>query len=248
MSKKFEEEKKKAFLKLLESGDSNTQFDIYSQDPNEWAWLEAFIPGIQVTSAGGLIPFQAEGTLHGHPFYYRERGGEASLNVGDLNGGKPYIGDKALWSASEEVEEFRSGPEWIVTLIRLVDTLDRSPFRYEFLGKEVNITGGKNNIEGLVTSEREQLYSGWGFSAEEAFAAAHETSKYLLEYLEWEEEFAAAVRRMRNLSPVPVNQDTRDYPEDTPDFRVTVPESWRDEDGKVSPPENFLRALNGDKL
>lgn len=38
-------------------------------------------PNLTITSAGGAIPFQAEGVFEGYPFYFRYRGGRASLSV-----------------------------------------------------------------------------------------------------------------------------------------------------------------------
>ena len=39
------------------------------------------IPGLLVDTAGGAFPFQAEGTLHGMPFYFRYRSGHATLKL-----------------------------------------------------------------------------------------------------------------------------------------------------------------------
>lgn len=44
--------------------------------------LRQEFPGLRLTSAGGVVPFQAEGTLDGDPFYFRYRHDEARLGVG----------------------------------------------------------------------------------------------------------------------------------------------------------------------
>lgn len=46
------------------------------------ATVTRLIPGLDVETAGGACPFQAEGTWNGHPFYFRYRGGFAALRVG----------------------------------------------------------------------------------------------------------------------------------------------------------------------
>lgn len=67
---------------------------IEQRDKDQFA---AIAPGATLRSHGGVIPFQAYGTWHGYEFYFRYRGGHASLRIGQTSEtvvGRPY------WSAS----------------------------------------------------------------------------------------------------------------------------------------------------
>ena len=43
--------------------------------------FEARFPAVQVKWAGGIAPFQAEGTINGWPFYFRSRNSITSLEI-----------------------------------------------------------------------------------------------------------------------------------------------------------------------
>src|SRR5690606_12004433 len=51
------------------------------QDLSKYGYISAAIPGMVVHSAGGAVPFEAEGTLVGHEFYLRVRSGYATLTL-----------------------------------------------------------------------------------------------------------------------------------------------------------------------
>jgi hypothetical protein len=65
------------------------------------AGLRARIPGLHVVSLGGSHPFQADGTWHGYPFYFRFRYGTARLDVG-----RPATGGVPLWTAETDFEGY----------------------------------------------------------------------------------------------------------------------------------------------
>jgi hypothetical protein len=39
-------------------------------------------PNVQIDQIGGQCPVQAEGTIYGHPFYFRARGEQWSIGIG----------------------------------------------------------------------------------------------------------------------------------------------------------------------
>lgn len=54
-----------------------------------------------ITTFGGNCPVQAEGTIHGHPFYFRARGAYWSMSIG----GDDVVG-RPLWFYREWWEEW----------------------------------------------------------------------------------------------------------------------------------------------
>lgn len=241
MGKSFSEQKRQAFLDYLdapsENWDYDLGFDIHAQDVDAWSWLAEIVPGIVVHSAGSLVPFQAEGLISGYPFYYRERGGVATLKVAEKDASNAYGTDKILWSASENVEEFRAGSHWIASLVNLFARLDKAPFLYYFPGKKVGFSGSQD-VNTMYATDEPQTYAGWGDTPEEAYAYAMQPSEYLLS-LGWTEEIQRRLWELKQVSPVPVNTDERVYPQEVP-FSVQVPESWKDDTGKIVFPEGFF--------
>jgi hypothetical protein len=235
MSKKFDAQHRKNAEEYLSASEffSELGFDLYAQDINDWTWLSQLIPGIVVTSAGGIVPFQAEGLLHGLPFYYRERSGWASLSIAGANEPNAY-GNTNLYHAGEEVEEFRSGPGWVSTLLNLVENLERSPFLYHFEGRDTQTTGEGDEME-VHTLNAPKTYWGWGHTPEEAFEDTKEISSYLSEH-GYSEDFQREMWDAKRIYPMHTNDDDRIFPDPEPVFAVFVPNSWRDETGRIEVP------------
>lgn len=226
----FQHKKREAFISYLESGDEEeVEFDLYSQNVDSWLWLQELIPGIVVSSAGGIAPFEAQGLLHGHPFYYRDRHGYASLSIGALDGEAPYLGDTTLYGASSETEEFAGGESFVKNLLKLVPKLERTPFPYEFQGRKIE--WGDGGIQArdyrAVEGEFDDFpMVGWGYFPEEAFQELAKPSEYLLSR-GWTEDIQREIYELRAFSPKPVKTDERKYPEVDPPFVVNSPDTLR---------------------
>lgn len=238
-----------------EFNDPFSDFDMYAQDVNEWKWLQQFVPEVIVYSAGGACPFQAEGYLGEFNFYYRERGGSASLNLARSQK-ESYSAVDSLYCASIEVEEFRPAHEWLGTFLTLVEQLEKNPYLYQFQADEVVGTGKvfskkfDENGNAIHTTA-----GGWGFTEEEAyqntlehiesmrswFMRGHsrydrELKKEILEpEKDWTDEDYDRYVSLRNVQPivVKIEGEDRDYPDVDPVFEVTVPEVWRQDDGTI---------------
>lgn len=199
------------FLAYLES-DGEIEFDLYAQDPDDWAPLVAHIPGLVISSAGGFVPFQAEGLLHGLPFYFRERHDQASLQVGQADGD---AFTDFLFYAAMDSDDFRGMEDFPRYLIALVQKLERAPMLWKFPARKLKYEDGKwNGVS--VTEETESQY-GWGMTPEEGYAATQKFSEFLGGY-GWSEERQKAMRDAQQISPVPVNQDDRVWPDPLPEF------------------------------
>lgn len=255
MSEEFDKKKREAFQEFLESKIENiseddslekiieesknqVQFDFYAQDTSDWKWLDEFIPGIVIHSAGGICPFQAEGFIKGHPFYYRERGGVASLLVTGEDDSTPYSMADALWGSSEDVDEFRNGPGWISTLINLVEKLEKTPFLYSFSARRIEFEDN-NDLNSMYSTDFEDVVYGWGYSPEEALESIQRTSEYLT-LNGWSEESQKRYHELQKISSIPLNYDNRGEIPD-PDFEIQVPEIWRNSKGLVDIPEDFWK-------
>lgn len=226
----FQNKKREAFISYLESGDDEgVEFDLYAQNVDSWLWLQELIPGIVVSSAGGVAPFEAQGLLHGHPFYYRDRHGYASLSIGAIDGEAPYLGDTTLYGASTETSEGDGEASFVKNLLKLVPKLERTPFPYEFQGRKIewgNVPIQERKYR-VVEGEFDEFPSvGWGYFPEEAFQELAKPSEYLLSR-GWTEEIQREIYELRAFSPVPVKTDERKYPEVDPPFAVNPPEALR---------------------
>lgn len=244
MSEEFDAKKKDALMNIFEAAargedTSHMKFDMYAQDPNDWSWLGELVPGLVVSSAGGLVPFQAEGLLKGHPFYYRERHGQARLNIAELEADNAYL-DNCIYTAYADVDEFRCGPEWITTFLNLVERLKRAPFLYKFEGNEVKFKnpetkGTTQSLEDIYIDDERTVHVAWGDSPEEALEFSYESGKeVLVDHYGWDLAFYNRMVELEARNPVPLNVDDRVIPD--PDFEVRVPESWRNSDGEIEIP------------
>jgi hypothetical protein len=239
MSEEFEQHLEKAFQEWIAS-DSELRFDMYAQDLADSKPLQELIPSLVVTSAGGICPFQAEGMLFGLSFYYRERGGWASLRLGQ-KAEDCYLTAESLFDAGEEVDEFRSGAVWLDTLINLIPKLEKTVFLYSF----PYLTFPLGDFEDLLTVEpgtdptQISHYYVRAESAAEAFriASTFEEDAWLTEKgctSEMQRKWFEA--RVATMSQIPLKSDERVWPDPLPVFEVNVPEAWRREDGRIMTP------------
>lgn len=170
--------------------------------------LEWRNPGLHIDSAGGYCPFQADGTLHGYPFYFRFRSGNARLVVGTDPDSLWFM---PLWSADDhfgadqlDLAEAALSP----LLTRLISELRRAPIWWEFPG----IT---DRDSGKIPAGTPDLFGGWGLTPEEAWTDLHRPSPLLIAYgINAEEQ--ARMRAAQQIQPVTVTVDTRIFPDIDP--------------------------------
>lgn len=208
---------KKRAKEIMEAALAGKDVDLYQQDPEDWAFLTEFIPGLKITSAGGMLPFQALGTLHGFPFYFRARHEWATLHL-SAPGTDP-VGWEHLYHAGIEAPFMVDAKIFCELMLKLVSALERSPFRWEFEGYKLSYPDPKK-WEAVRTEEKETNY-GWGITPEEGWEKTQETSDYLLGY-GCTEEMQKRFMGLREVSKTPLNQDTRVFPEVDPVFEVKV--------------------------
>lgn len=200
------------FLKDLKSG-KREDFDMYRQDPDDWKDLSDAIPGLVITSAGGIMPYQAQGTLHGHPFYFRCRGEHASLRLVEVDGDA--VADNPLYSAGVPTDYMIDTDGFIELMKRLVPQLKRAPFRWEFEGKKVTVDSEFT----VLSSEETEISYGWGNTPEEGFIDTKQHSEYLTDK-GFTTEIQNKLWAARELNPIPVNSDNRNWPAVEPVFIV----------------------------
>lgn len=210
------DERFEAFKAYLES-DGEIEFDMWARDPKDYPYATERYPGLVVFSAGGMLPFQAEGLVDGYPWYYRDEWGKASLRVGELNGERPYADYETLWSASCSVAEWQESAHFEETLVKLVGLLEKSPFCYTFVGNKLLFANNPDKPWEFTVSEELEERAGWGHSPEEAFDDLFVPSDYLSQNgCSEDKQFEMALAR--NFNRTPVSMDKRVYPEVTPDF------------------------------
>jgi hypothetical protein len=237
----FAKKHEDAFMDFLtapgELGDDR-DFDMWAVDPGAWRALSELIPGLIVTSAGGVCPFQSQGTLHGLPYYFKYRHEFASLQVGQA--GKDPFSDYLYHAGFEYGDEGHSidGLEFGQLMLRLVPALERAPFLWQFQGVSVDIEDAANPSEPrdeignpppktnpmdlrVSATEHPEVYHGWGITAAEGYAHLHEPSEWLVEK-GWSEEFQAEMRRAEAIDPTPLNDDDRVFPDPEPVFEVRL--------------------------
>lgn len=220
MSEDFDEKKKEAFVAYLES-DGEIPFDMYSVDLEKSEALQEIFPGLLISSAGGIVPFQAEGLIDGYPFYYRDRHGWASLTIGEKDGEPPYLMDGSLYSAGVETEEFGGGDNFLKNLTKLIPALERSPFLYHFEGWALDYDTYENGYTSFRKTDMKETIYGWGQNVDEAWEYVHKFKEHMREY-GWDEDFQSRKIEAQEIGRVPVNQDERVFPEPEPVFRVNL--------------------------
>lgn len=185
-----------------------------------WAELEASIPGLVVESAGGSVPFQSEGTLHSMPYYFRYRGGGASLRLSPVGHDDTHM-DTVLYSASLSYGDWLSGslnPDEFSDLMRqCVVSLSIAPISWKFRGLRVNFkTDSRGNLA-FEPTEETRFYQGWGYTAEQGYAALHD----YLDSFDLTDEQLEELKAMECIERQPLNEDDRVFPTVPPVFSVT---------------------------
>lgn len=172
--------------------------------------LQAAAPDVILEWAGGAVPFQGFGTWLGYPFYFRYRGGWASLDIG-MPGGDPL--DPTLWSAGVDYGENLSGwldfSEFVLLLAYLSQRLEKAsfPFQFRVISREPD-AGDNTEVGDTITL--------WGTTAHEAYESLARTR-----WRSWEVE------------GTPVNRDVRVFPGTAPAF-VVNPDALAEAEDLVS--------------
>lgn len=223
------DKKQEAALEAFLAGETDN-FDMYARDPQDFAALAEVVPGLVITSAGGVCPLQVSGTILGHPFYYRERHGWAELCVG----GQHNDVDAELhvlsphWAAAEQVEEFRAGPGWADSLINLIPRLERAGFLFEFPCARIVYDDPNDLSTAWIDEATRGLLSTNVRGLDEQDAIRRYTT---FEFSQWLADRGIGEQAQKDNHAVrvdafvakAVSPDTRIFPEVFPDFRVVLP-------------------------
>lgn len=160
---------REAFYAFLKNPELFPDFDLHAQNIHDWEWLQEAVPTLIVSSAGGMLPFQAEGYLQGFPFYFRSEWGYASLSVSGDYAEKPYLREAAFFTSridySQELVDWNESQWFPFHLLTLIDQLERSPFRYLLKLDETQEDAGKVI---RYAKDPEFTHPGYGHSVEEA--------------------------------------------------------------------------------
>ena len=178
--------------------------------------IENKVPGLIIARAGGSNPFTAEGVLGDYPFYFKYReSGKSSLRVGPNPVEQPLYLSRDFFEPENglSVESFKE------LFMRLVARLDVAPFRYEFAGKKISLSGKLNELHITATDELE-VFRSWGFTAEEAFSKISEPSAELSK-IGLSEAIQAEIFELQSVNPTPINSDERIFPDPQPVFSVS---------------------------
>lgn len=167
-----------------------------------YSYLVQQAPFLTLISAGGMLPFQAEGFLHGFPFYFRYRHGRARLSVGGNLFTAPLYQSGA--TIGGEFDGALDDEKFQEVFLFLLERLERAPFLWSFHGKKEN---------GALT---ERL--GWGHTQEEGWQdMVANLTEHMRRYQP--EEDPKEFLKSLNLSPTSPTVDDREFPEEDPDFR-----------------------------
>lgn len=166
------------------------------------------VKDVTFTQVGGMFPFQAEGTLAGHPFYFRYRSGSVSLRVG----GEDVVGEPLYISGMNYGGEYGgdlSREQFAEVFPQMVASLERQLPLWQFQGTYVSGSmAGRTSHAAYHADTPEEAWKaihtvpeGWAYGAEQ-----------------WEK----SVREM-GLNPVPLStEDKRTFPAKDPDFASLV--------------------------
>lgn len=202
------------------NSDHQISWDPYAQKLEDWDFLRETVPGLIVASAGGFGPFQASGLLEKYPFYYREEYGHADLRVGALDSTDHITPANALYVSSTTLPD-DGNTHFVEMFPELVCKLARAPFLWEFEGLEWRFSDERTpNFQCMeLIPDSHAIYYGWGLTPEEGYLAASEPNPSLEA-----SGYSAALQQehfwLAQVSPVPVNEDNRPFPEVDPVFRV----------------------------
>lgn len=169
------------------------------------------VPSLRLTQAGGMCPFQAEGTLDGHPFYFRYRGGGMTLRVGQKGATEADFFKPLYMSSMEYGDEYGgslSPQEFEETFTTLVKELKRAPIFWDFAGNftEDHFRDKKGDPSKMGS---------WGNTAQEAWDALHSHDSENLSNERWLEYIKIHGTRFE-----PLTVDDRMFPDEDPDFTV----------------------------
>jgi hypothetical protein len=169
--------------------------------------LMAVNPTLEITYAGGICPFQAEGTLHGLPFYFRFRHNWAELRIQSADWWQPLYIAGGEYGEGED-QGWLTDEEFRVIMAELLGRLERAPILWDFPGVEPAGVG-------LVQAGTPTKYGAWGHTAEEAWERMHEPSPYLTEH-GIALDAQAAMLAERQMSPQTITVDERVFPDPDP--------------------------------
>jgi len=218
-----------------------------------WNWVSHLLPGITVEEASGIVPFQAWGewNIEGFRYYYRERHGSATLDVGKIreNGNSSQVVPESYYFASADVEEFRGGENWVETFLNLAEKLKKSKFLYEFPCLNVEFADPNDHRTAYTNFSQPDTIQGWGSSVREAFDDTKMISQYLVSK-GWTEEEQMNIWKMKRIDPVPISRDHRIFLESPFGKVLEIPDSWRNSNGEIAFPKSLKisaeKILNAD--
>jgi hypothetical protein len=191
------------------------------------ARFAALFPGAVLQEYGGAVPFQAEGSWHGHPFYFRYRNGQASLSL-TAEGRNP-VGNPH-WSGAvdfgDPIQGILTFEEFLHLFGRCARELTRSEFVFEFA--PVGAPDMRRLQREAMAETREKGFRPGERPARDAMRAAHQAyppvviRAYDLREarikLGLEEERTGIQYMLEPLTP-----DDRVWPERMPPFIPTTP-------------------------
>lgn len=218
----FHEQMMDAFKALVEASDEeqgDIKFDLFARPLHAFEWVQEYVPGLIVYSAGGLVPFQAEGLINGYPFYYRSEWGSCSIKIGRLDDLVPYVPEESYWYAYDDEFEGVTVESFVEALTRLLPKVKRQQNFYEFEVFATNFVGENGSWVWEINPDEITTVVGWGYTAEEAFIYASQPDKYL-------ESKGFTVENQREHwfaqkpNPVPVYVTQREWPDVEPVFEV----------------------------
>lgn len=178
-------------------------------DATEWKFLEEEFDGLFLKSAGGMVPFQANGTLHGLPFYYRARGTSVSLIITDAEA----LDANLLYSAAIRTDEPET-MDFTEGMRTLMPMLKRSEIMWYFPCKQL-VFDVDNRTSYRVSQTGHDVVSAYGGTAEEAY----ERTKEKLPYWSmngYTDEMQEEMWLAKEILPTPLNEDYRKFPENFP--------------------------------
>lgn len=178
---------------LSERKEDHEKFDLYARDVNDYEWLQEFVPGLIVYSAGGFFPFQASGYIGDLHFYFRAEDGYASMRVAESKN-DCLIPVSSLYSVTIDTERFSDDVEtlrqmWISYLLTCIEQLKKTQYLYHFESNEIDFESASENF-GLDVKRDENgeiIPSkfgavGWGYSVDEAFANASDRKHFYVNH------------------------------------------------------------------
>lgn len=259
-SESFLKKAKDTFKSAMTGEIDLSDFDPYARDCGDFSYLDEFMDGLVIYSAGGTFPFQVEGLLKDFRFHFRYEFGQGELRVlGDE--GNLYSYEDALYVGNHDGEEteddYSEGDlrdeRWISSLLNCFENLEKTKKRYWFHANAIEFDSGEISEDGSF--ERVNLIKNadgdpildpiatWGHTEDEAFEEALALQDRMVGRLmsvsdPFSEKDVELFRKLLDLRKEVISVDGKDrvYPSGTQDFKVRVPSSWRDERGEIVVP------------